>query len=315
MNIRRAFAVLVLIAAAAGLGSCTWFRSELVARIDVSPVVVYVGENVELDGGASFGSKAIVSYSWDYDGKTVSGRTVTVSFATAGTYDVRLIVEDADGRTSSASTEVIVYLRSGSEIFFEDFGRGDDALGIWGLDPTWASEGDATVDFIAGGPGYALYIHSSNDRWHRRTTPIELPPLRVGQRAVFSCRIMTLQIESEHTFLFAPARRELTSIAGSLPYYQYSSNADGSYIREPTAYGSEIARPIGFIPDVYRWHTYTFSIDSDDYEFSVDAITWLTGPWSGDLSRGGEWLLLLGEESLDEACRAYYDDIRVTIEE
>jgi hypothetical protein len=47
----------------------------------------------------------------------------------------------------------------------------------------------------------------------------------------------------------------------------------------------------------------------------VDGVLWMAGSHQEDLSQGHEWMILVGEESSSEACIAYYDDFRVTIEE
>ncbi len=298
------------------LASCTFLGGAPEARFDISPVVVYAGDTIEFDAGASSGPASIVSYSWDLgNGATSAGQVVTTTYRDAGTYLVRLTVRDADGRTGTAEERITVYVRSGTSIFEEDFSDGPQALGHWPLDPTWATAGDATVDHIAGDPGYALYIHSDDARWHRRYTAVTIPPLRVGQSAVFSCRIMTLQNQDHFTFLFSPARRELDSIAGSLPYYLFTATGGGSYVREPSEYGSDVPRPISFVPDVYRWYTYTFVFRTGAYDLRVDGVTVHSGSLNADFSEAGEWLLVLGEESLTEACRAYFDDVRVSIEE
>ncbi len=298
------------------LSACTLISAGPEARFGASPVVVYAGETVTFDASASTGSSAIVSYTWDLgNGATSAGQVVTATYPSAGTYTVRLTVRDTDGKTDAIEERLTVYLRSGTVLFAEDFADGPKALGHWPLDPTWATDGDATVDQIAGAPGYALYIHSGNARWHRRYTAVALPPLRVGQSAVFSCRVMTLQNQDLHTFLFSPARLDLDSIAGSLPYYVYTGTGGGSYVHEPSEYGSDIPRPVAFVPDVYRWHTYTFFYRAGAYELEIDGISVYSGTLTADFSETGDWVLLLGEESVTEACKAYFDDIRVSIEE
>jgi len=301
---------------ATALSACALLRSGPEARFDISPIVVYAGEIVELDAGASTATASIVSYTWHFgDGATSAGQVVTTTFDTAGAHTVELTVRDAGGRSDTATEEIIVYVRSGTVLLEEDFADGEEALGRWPLDPTWATAGDASVDQIAADPGYALYIHSSNSSWHRRYRAITLPPLRVGQHAVFSCRIMTVQNQDERTFLFSPARRELDSIAGSLPYILFTGTGDGSYVREPTEYGDDVPRPIPFLPDVYRWHTYTFDVQSGAYELRIDGSEMFKGSLTASFDETTEWILLIGEESLTEACRAYFDDIRVSIEE
>jgi len=316
MNARRILCAVAALVVAAGIASCALFHVEPVAAIDISPVVVYAAEAIVLDGSASHGSASIVSYTWEIAGQAVaSGREATIEIPDPGRYSVQLRVEDAEGRTATADREIEVYLRSGTEIFREDFSDGDAALARWALDPTWASATDGTVEYIASVRGHALLIRSAKSRWHRRYTELAIPPLRTGQRIVFTCRIMTLQNQSEHTFFFAPARAAIDSVAGSLPYFLFTSEGGDSWVREPTLYGSEVGHPIPFLPDVYRWHTYTLAFGLDSYELLIDDQSCFSGPWSGESLDHTTWLLVLGDESLDEACIAYYDDIRVTIEE
>ena len=73
--------------------------------------------------------------------------------------------------------------------------------------------------------------------------------------------------------------------------------------------------PISYEPDVYRWHTYTLEFDQDSFEFLIDDVSWLEGPLGAPFSDTSTWILVIGEESLTETCNAYFDDIRVTIEE
>ncbi len=311
--------ILCLISCAALVGllaSCTLLEGDPVARFDVLPVVIYAGDSIQFDAGASTGPSSFVSYVWDFgNGTSSAGRTVTASYGAPGTYLVRLTVQDAAGKSDTLERSITVYLHSGTVIFREDFSDGPEALGHWPLDPTWATAGDAAVERIAGDPGYALYIRSENARWHRRYTAVSVPPLRVGQSAVFSCRVMTLQNQDDHTFLFSPARRDLDTIAGSLPYYMFTGTGGGSYVREPSEYGSDVPRPIPFVPDVYRWHTYEFSFRPGAYELRVDDEIVFSGTLAAQFTDTEEWILLIGEESFDEGCIAYYDDFSVSIEE
>jgi hypothetical protein len=86
-------------------------------------------------------------------------------------------------------------------------------------------------------------------------------------------------------------------------------------IREPSAAGTELGHPVAFTPPVYEWHTYTLSYSAGQYAFSVDGTVWQTGTMDADPSRGGTSWLLLGDESLSEACQVYYDEIVVSVEE
>jgi hypothetical protein len=189
------------------------------------------------------------------------------------------------------------------------------ALGRWPLDPTWAVQGESRIESISGGPGHVLYVNSATETLHRRATRLDLPPLRIGQRLVFSVRAMPLQTQGQHTFVIAPGRNGMGIPPIGLPYYVFSSTYGGSVIREPSAAGTELGHPVAFTPPVYEWHTYEFSYSAGQYEFSVDGAVWQTGTMDADPSRGGTSWLLLGDESLTEACQVYYDEIVVSVEE
>jgi len=189
---------------------CELMQSGPTADFSISPIIVYAGETFELDGSLSLSTASIVSYTWEFsDDQSLVGQQVNGSFPFPGTYSVILTVEDANGHLDRDTQQVVVYARTGTVILNEDFADGENALARWVLDPTWASANDAQIDYIQGSSGNALYIRSAASRWHRRYYAIELPPLRVGQKAVFSCRIMALRNQDFHTFLFARAGQNL----------------------------------------------------------------------------------------------------------
>jgi PKD repeat protein len=311
--VRNVAARLVVAGILLALCGCALLVGPPVADFDVRPVVVYAGDPVELDGGPSDGD--IVDYIWDADGVIGYGRTLTTTFSRPGIYTVRLDVEDGQGRTDRIDKELTVYARSGTRLFLEEFSDGDAALGRWPLDPTWAVQGDSRVESISGGPGYVLYVNSGTETLHRRATRLDLPPLRIGQRLIFSVRAMALQTQGQHTFVIAPGRNGMGLPPIGLPYYVFSSTYGGSVIREPSAAGTELGHPVAFTPPVYEWHTYEFSYSAGQYEFSVDGAVWQTGTMDADPSRGGTSWLLLGDESLTEACQVYYDEIVVSVGE
>ena len=308
--------ITLLLGLALVLTGCTVVSPPPAARFDVEPPVLYAGESIVFDASSSTSDTAIVDYNWDLgDGKSASGRKITATFASAGSYAVTLTIEDASGRLSTITHAITVYVRGGTQLFREDFSAGSEAIWDWALDPTWASAYDSQIEYIAGTPGYCLYVHSGGDRWHRRSARVTLPPLRIGQRLVFACNAMTLQNQDSHTFLIAPGRRQIASATGSLPFFEFTSDGGGSYVREPTSYGEGVRHPVPFTPQIYRWHTYSFAYSADGYELWVDGTLWETGPHTVDLSEGADWFILLGEESSTEACSVYYDDIRVSVEE
>ncbi len=308
---RRAAAALAL--AVLCLGGCALFVGPPQAEFDVRPLVIYAGDRVDLDASRSVGD--IVDYSWDVGGALEHGRTLTTTFVRPGVHSVRLTVEDGQGRTGQIEREVTVYARSGTRLLNEGFEDGAAALGRWPLDPTWAVQGESSIESIGSGPGFVLYVNSARETYHRRATRVDLPPLRVGQRLVFSVRVMPLQTQDDHGFLIAPGRTSMSLPATGLPYYVFSSTYGGSAIREPSAAGTELGHPVAFTPPVREWHTYGLAYSAGHYELSVDGAVRQTGTMDADPSRGGESWLVLGDESLTEACQVYYDQILVSVEE
>ncbi len=298
------------------IGGCTLFNTGPVARFETSSVVIYAGEKVTFDASSSYGDAQIISYSWIFsDGEETAGQKVDHTYSGAGRYSVTLHIEDSTGHTAQVERDILVYLQSGSEIFHEDFSDGEQALERWSLDPTWASAGEGAVENITGAHGFVLHIRSGADRWHRRSAAVTIPPLRVGQRIVFSCQAMMAQTKDAHTMSVFPARKSLDSLAGSLPYYLFTNEGGGSTIHEIEAHGGDIGHPIPFAPGVYRWYTYRFVFSADGYEFYVNDQLHISGRLTQPIADGGEWSILLGDESHTEACDAYFDEIRVWIEE
>jgi len=298
------------------VSSCAIFISGPVAHFEVAPVVIYAGEKVTFDGVSSTSGYTIVSYTWEFgDGETTSGQQATHTYAEPGGYGVTLEVEDATGSTGRVSEEIVVYLRSGTEVFFEDFSSGTQSLTQWALDPTWASTQEGTIENLGGAHGFVLHIDSGIDRWHRRTVTVKVPPLHTGQQLAFSCQAMTAHTQDAHTFFIFPARESLDSLAESLPYFVYTSEGGGSFVREPDVHGGEVGHLVSFKPGVYVWTTYTFAFSPGEYLFTVGEVPYASGVIPEAFSQGGEWLILLGDESHDEACNVYFDDIRMWIEE
>lgn len=298
------------------ISGCALLSMNPVARFEVTPVVIYAGEKVTFDGASSYSGQPIISYTWEFgDGETTSGQKATHTYAEAGRYRVTLEVKDAAGSSGRVSEEIVVYLRSGSTILYEDFSSGTQALAKWALDPTWASAQEGSIENLGGEHGFVLHIHSGIDCWHRRTATVKVPPLRTGQRLAFSCQAMTTHTQDAHTFFIFPARKSLESLAGSLPYFVYASEGGGSFIREPDAHGDEVGHLLSFKPGVYLWNTYTFVFSPGEYQFLVNDVPYTAGVIPKSLLEEGEWLILLGDESYKEACNAYFDGIRMWIEE
>ena len=298
------------------LSGCGLLDTGPVARFDVSPVVLYAGEGARFDAWSSAAGEAIVAYSWDFgDGETAAGLEVSHAFAQPGRFPVSLLITDAAGRTSQNKKDTLVYVRSGSQLFEDDFSNGPTSLDRWTLDPAWANAGEAAVESLSGAHGFALHVRSGIYPWHRRSAPVTFPPLRDGQRLIVSVSVMTAHTQDAHTFFIFPARRSLESTAGALPYFVYTSSGGGSTLRVPDTRGNEETHLVPFQPGVYLWYTYELSFSPSEYILSVDGVPYASGPLLSPLGEGGGWFIVLGDESHGEACDAYFDDVRVTVEE
>ena len=312
---RRSHAVVILfVVVTLGLSGCSLLGPPLEARFEVTPLVVYAGEEARFDASGSLGS-GITGYAWTFgDGEEAAGREVTHAYALPGRYDASLDIDNDAGLQARTTREIVVYVRSGTELFREDFGSGSPSLLDWPLDPSWASETDGFVENLPGAHGFVLHVKSGVDRWHRRTTPVRFPPLRLGQRLVFTCAIRTSQNQDAHGFFLFPARAGIDSVQGSYPYFVYSSREGGSMVLVPEGDGVERFL-IPFKPAVYLWHTYRFSFSAEGWELSIDDTLMGKGDLPVPVDAGGEWLILLGDESHEEAVDACYDDLRVWVEE
>jgi len=311
---KRVTSLALLVALLGFAVGCTLLQSGPVARFEVRPVVIYAGDQVTLDASSSYGNTAIVSYTWTIDGEKRSGKQVDYTFPSAGHYAVALQVEDADGHIAQTEEELTVYLQSGTQLFADDFADGAAALDRWQLDPTWASAGDGEIVLMSNTHGYVLHVASNADRWYRLTMPITLPPLRVGQRIVYTFQAMMAQTQDGYSMEIQPARKTLDDLGGSLPYYLYTSGI-GATAQEPQAVGGAIGHPIAFVPKVFEWDTYRFAFTATDYTLSIDGEVMASGPLTHSIASGGTWMILLGDESHTDACNAYFDNIQVRIEE
>jgi PKD repeat protein len=297
-------------------GGCTILESGLVARFEVSPLLVYTGEPTTFDGLPSYSDVTIVSYAWAFgDGETALGQQVIHNYAESGSYPVTLEIIDSMGKTAHVTREIIVYVRSGTEIFAEDFSSGKVSLDNWSLDSAWASIDESAVENIGPSHGFVLHISSGMDRWHRLTIPIEIPPLRVGQQVRFTYDVMTAHTQDAHTFTISPARKSLETIAQSLPFFVYTSEEGGATMREPDLEGGEICHLVPFKPGVFLWYSVEFAFKSGKYDFSINDELYASGTIPETFHEKTTWLMLLGDESHTEACDAYFDNIHVVITE
>lgn len=283
------------------IGGCSLFQNGPVAQFDVQQVVIYAGTEVAFDGSDSYSQVAVVSYHWTFgDTDEADGQKVSHTYAEAGTYTVTLKVHDSAGKVASASEKIVVYAQSGSVIFHDDFSDGQAALDRWQLDPQWASAGEGTIENLHGAHGYVLHIHSGGDRWQRRFVSVNLPPLRVGQRLVFSCEAMMSKTKDDQMLAIYALRKSLDAPTPSIPYYLFTDAGGGAQIHEVDTYGTDIRHPLPFSPGVYLWYTHKFIFSPDGYEFYVNDVLYASGKSGAILKDGGEWLIMLGDESHEE---------------
>jgi len=297
-----------LLAVAAG---CTLFPAGQ-ASFTVAPVVAYAGEAVTFDARASQGQ--IVAYDWAFgNGETGAGMQVQTVFSRPGIYTVELTIEDTAGDRMSMVHDVTVYVRSGSELLREDFAVGEAASANWLLDPTWANAREGAVEYVSSAQDYALHIFSGSEAWHRRMTAVELPPLHEGQRVVYEISVMATRTRDGYGFTIYPARSNIDDLVGTLPFLRY---ADGTtWVVEASAYGTATAHPTAFVPGVYRWHRYEFSFSEGQIAVDVDDQRIYEAQQDVDLSQGGVYLLMVGDDEHDVGCNAFFDDFVVRIEE
>ncbi len=303
----------VVLLVAVALGGCSLLVAPPRAEFDVRPLVIYAGDRVDLDGSPSEGD--VADYRWEVNGEVEHGRVLTTAFARPGMYDVRLTVEDSQGRTAESGREITVYARSGTRLLAEEFSDGDMALGRWPLDPIWAVPGESEIETAPGETGDSLYVNSAEETLHRRAVRLELPPLRAGQRLVFSVRVMPLRTQGQHGFVIAPGRTSMSLPPGGLPYVVFSGAVSGSSIREPSVGGGETTHFVPYLPRVFEWHAYSLAYGGGSCSLQVDGVSWGTCAMDADLGRGGVSWLVLGDESLTEACQTYFDSVLVSVEE
>jgi len=312
----RYFAGVLVLLILSMIGGCAFLANGPVAQFDVQPVLIYAGTGVSFDGSSSYSNTAVVSYHWLFgDGDEADGQKVTHSYAQAGAYTVTLKVHDAAGAMASVKKEIVVYAQSGSVVFHDDFADGETALDRWQLDPQWASAGEGTIENLGAPHGYVLHIHSGGDRWQRRYVSVKIPPLRVGQRLVFSCEAMMSKTKDDQMLAIYPLRESLDAPTPSMPYYLFTDAGGGAQIHEVDSHGTDVRHPLSFTPGVYLWYEYKFIFSADGYEFYVNDDLYASGKSGANVKDGGTWMIVLGDESHEESCNAYFDDIDLRVEE
>jgi len=307
---------MALVLAALVLGGCTLFETGPTARIDTAPVVLYVGETVQFDASASCGGAALVGYAWSYgDGATGVGIETEHRFDAPGSYEVSLEVVDARGRTGRATRALLVYVPSGTELLREDFADGMTTLDAWTLDPTWARTADGRVEYLGAGHDYVLHIASGADPWHRRWREVEVPPLRVGQRLRFSCEVLAARTQDGSGFVIHPGRIELDSLEGALSFIEYESEIGTISVIDVSPHGTPVPLHTTVEPQVYRWTSYRVDYTAIGYEVYINGALVASGAAPAGLADGGTYKVMLGDESHDNRCDVFFDNVVVAIVE
>ncbi|WP_218160885.1 PKD domain-containing protein [Arthrobacter sp. ov118] len=115
------------------------------------------GFNCSFDGSTSSDPDGSVSsWAWDFgDGQTGTGKTATHTYATAGTYTVKLTVTDDKGATNQASKDLTASSApAGTGLAKDTFARVvAQGLGTADLGGPWTISGSASRYSVAGGAG------------------------------------------------------------------------------------------------------------------------------------------------------------------
>ena len=313
----RRTGVAVLCVALLGVAAgCALLPIGPAARFEVTPVVLYAGDLASFDATASRGSPSIAAYDWEYgDGSSGAGMRTEHRFEEPGTYEITLTVTGGSGRVDRLARTYTVYVRTGTELLRETFDEGADLDASWPLDASWASGGDARLEFVGGSYGTSLRITSDEDRWHRRWREVLVPPLRTGQRLVFRCDVMTAQTQYDAGFWLFPLRASLDGLEGALPFLEYSSEVPGVAMIVISQFGTPLRLSAGFSPQIYRWSTYRMEYHAGGVELYIDDALRAAHEGVPEVAGGGRWLVVLGDESHELRCHTYFDNIVLSVEE
>ena len=130
---------------------------------------------------------------------------------------------------------------------------------------------------------------------------------------MFQVTVMATRTRDGYGFVIYPIREHKDDLSGALPFLRYAD--DTTWIVEPSQYGTEIAHPTSFVPGVYRWHRYQFTFSEDAVEVRADDQLVYQAELGADLSQGGVYLLMVGDDQHDIGCNAFFDDFAVWLEE
>ncbi len=145
--------------AAGGTFSDSFVITKGAAPANQPPVAAFgttvTGLDVSADGSASSDADGtIASYDWDWgDGTSGAGVTATHSYATSGTYDVKLTVTDDDGDIGTVTHPVTV--TTGPVVLASDDFERTVSVG-WGTAPVggaWTNTGSSSQSGVSGGTG------------------------------------------------------------------------------------------------------------------------------------------------------------------
>jgi hypothetical protein len=85
--------------------------------------------SVDASGSTPGDDASIESYSWDFgDGESASGKTVSHTYESDGTYTIELTITTTQDETAAASAEVLVGETPPAALFISNGGAGDDAV-------------------------------------------------------------------------------------------------------------------------------------------------------------------------------------------
>jgi len=188
----RGLGVAILVPLLLWLGGCWLFNTAPIASFTVSAVVIVEGGTISFTAVLSSDEDGvIVDYDWDFgDGTDGTGRSVTHTYAAAGSYTVVLRV--TDNRGASGETQKTVYVEEGeppgpAAAFTASPTSGGSPLSVWFDASTSTYDQEPltyTWDFGDGSTGFGrlashLYVTSAA-RTYTVTLTVTGPDGKVG---------------------------------------------------------------------------------------------------------------------------------------
>jgi PKD repeat protein len=244
---------------------------------------------VELDASNSKDADGeIVSYSWDFgDGVAGDGVVVTHTYATGGTFAVKLTVTDNDGKTGTSTRTITVYQKpTACFTATPDFGKPPLAVSF---DASCSSDVDGTIqsykwDFGDGLSGSAMKITHTystpgnlmavltveDNDGYTGTTTLEikvldkpLAPLNVRRNTVSNKSLFFNEYINEITWEENPGNSGLFTVINYRIYRRTLAEDDAQFTLVGEAGAGEL---------IYRDRNFSNAQEADNYVYAVTAV-------------------------------------------